>query len=161
MVKTDRADKSGAQVKSHKIYFAGSITAGRGDQPIYEAIVDELRKYGTISTELIGSPNLLEAGETMSDSAIHDRDVAWLLASDCVVAEVTNPSLGVGYEIGLSTQAKIPVLCLYRALPDRRLSAMIAGCKLVQVNRYSDIVEVPTLLAEFFESLSLSESTTP
>ncbi|CAN5592246.1 nucleoside 2-deoxyribosyltransferase [soil metagenome] len=142
-------------LQTHKIYFAGSITAGRGDQPIYEQIVDELRKYGTISTELIGSPNLLSAGETMSDSDIHDRDVAWLMASDCLVAEVTNPSLGVGYEIALATQANIPVLCLYRAVPERRLSAMIAGCKLVQVNRYSDIGEVPTLLAEFFASLDV------
>lgn len=140
--------------KNFKIYFAGSITAGRGDQPIYEQIVDELRKYGTISTELIGSPNLLATGETMSDKAIHDRDVAWLMASDCVVAEVTNPSLGVGYEIGLATQARIPVLCLYRALPERRLSAMIAGCNLVQVNRYSEMGEVPLLLAQFFQSLS-------
>jgi nucleoside 2-deoxyribosyltransferase len=143
------------QVPMLKIYFAGSITAGRADQPIYEQIVDELRKYGTIATELIGSPNLLDKGETMSDKAIHDRDVAWLLASDCVVAEVTNPSLGVGYEIGLATQAKIPVLCLYRALPGRRLSAMIAGCNFVQVNRYSDIAQVAPLLAEFFQSLSL------
>lgn len=145
--------------KNLKIYFAGSITAGRGDQPIYEQIVDELRKYGTISTELIGSPNLLATGEAMSDKAIHDRDVAWLMASDCVVAEVTNPSLGVGYEIGLATQARIPVLCLYRALPERRLSAMIAGCNLVQVNRYSEIGEVPLLLAQFFQSLSLPQST--
>ncbi len=111
---------------------------------------------GSIAPELIGSPNLLDEGETMSDKAIHDRDVAWLMASDCVVAEVTNPSLGVGYEIGLASQAKIPVLCLYRALPDRRLSAMIAGCDLVQVNCYSDIVQVAPLLAEFFQSLSLS-----
>jgi len=141
-----------------KIYFAGSITAGRGDQPIYEQIIDELRKYGTISTELIGSPNLLVGGETISDQSIHDRDVAWLLASDCVVAEVTNPSLGVGYEIGLATQAKIPVLCLYRPLPERRLSAMIAGCNLVQVNRYSDVAEVAPVLAEFFKSMAREES---
>jgi len=116
------------------------------------------RKYGTIATELIGSPNLLDEGETLSDKAIHDRDVAWLLASDCVVAEVTNPSLGVGYEIGLATKTKIPVLCLYRAVPDRRLSAMIAGCNLVQVNSYGDVAEVAPLLAEFFQSLRVRNS---
>lgn len=116
------------------------------------------RKYGTIATELIGSPSLLDEGETLSDKAIHDRDVAWLLASDCVVAEVTNPSLGVGYEIGLATKTKIPVLCLYRAVPDRRLSAMIAGCNLVQVNSYGDVAEVAPLLAEFFQSLRVRNS---
>ena len=36
----------------------------------------------------------------LSDKQIHDRDMKWLLESDLIVAEVTNPSLGVGYEIG-------------------------------------------------------------
>ena len=31
-----------------------------------------------------------------------------------IVAEVTQPSLGVGYEIGRAVDMKKPILCLYR-----------------------------------------------
>ncbi len=34
--------------------------------------------------------------------------------SDIIVAEVTQPSLGVGYELGRAVAMKKPILCLYR-----------------------------------------------
>ncbi len=36
-----------------------------------------------------------------------------------VVAEVTQPSLGVGYEIGRAVAMGKPILCLYRPSPDK------------------------------------------
>ena len=138
-----------------KIYFAGSISAGREDQPLYEKIVALLKEYGTVATELIGSPNLRASGEHLSDKEIHDRDMEWLLQSECVVAEVTHPSLGVGYEIARACAAGIPVLALFRTQSDRRLSAMIAGCDGVVVNCYTEIDQVKPLLIGFFASRGL------
>ena len=84
-----------------KIYFAGSIRGGRDDAKIYSQIIEFLQEYGQVLTEHIGKINLNTKGEsTLSDKQIHDRDMKWLLDSDLMVAEVTNPSLGVGYEIG-------------------------------------------------------------
>ncbi|KAB0337781.1 hypothetical protein FD755_025470, partial [Muntiacus reevesi] len=48
------------------------------------------------------------------DRLIHDRDLAWLQQADAVVAEVTQPSLGVGYELGRAVALHKPVLCLFR-----------------------------------------------
>lgn len=142
--------------KQYKIYFAASISAGRGDQPIYEHIVAELKKYGSVATEIIGSPNLLASGEgSLTDTEVHDRDVAWLTESDCIVAEVTTPSLGVGYEISLATSMKKPALCLYRPSAERKLSSMIAGCGGVQVQNYSQVEEIPALLQKFFSGALL------
>jgi hypothetical protein len=132
-----------------KIYFAASISAGRDDQPVYELMVAELARYGTVLTELIGSVNLTADGEALSDRAIHDRDVDWLLASDCVVAEVTTPSLGVGYEIARALAAGIAVLCFHRPASGRRLSAMIAGAPGVKVVEYDTFAEVREPLADF------------
>ena len=36
-----------------------------------------------------------------------------------IVAEVTQPSLGVGYEIGRAYAMKKPILCLYRPQPEK------------------------------------------
>ena len=96
-----------------KIYFAGSIRGGRNDAEIYSQIIEFLQGYGQVLTEHVGKKNLNQMGETtLSDKQIHDRDMNWLLKSDLMVAEVTNPSLGVGYEIGRAIEANKKIICL-------------------------------------------------
>ena len=122
-----------------KIYFAGSIRAGRDDVELYQKIIEQIRRYGEVLTEHVGDYSLSVAGQKqLPDTYIHDRDLAWLLSADLVVAEVTNPSLGVGYEIGTAMQRQIPVIALYRDHEGRQLSAMIAGCTGVQVIHYEE-----------------------
>ena len=60
-----------------------------------------LRKWGTVLTEDVGQAHSPETDASIDDKWIHDRDVEWLHQADVVVAEVTQPSLGVGYEIGI------------------------------------------------------------
>lgn len=122
-----------------KIYFAGSIRGGREDQARYEAIVSLLGEYGEVLTEHVAEASLTDKGEDgPSDRFIHDRDMAWLNEAQAIVAEVTTPSLGVGYEIGRAVETGKPVLCLFRADSGRVLSAMIAGCPQIQVLHYTD-----------------------
>jgi len=61
------------------------------------------------------------------DDFLYNRDLAWLEVADCLVAEVTFPSLGVGYEIGAALrEQKVPVLALYQKSAPK-LSAMLKG----------------------------------
>jgi 2'-deoxynucleoside 5'-phosphate N-hydrolase len=129
-----------------KIYFAGSIRAGRDDAGIYKTMITWLQSFGKVLTEHVGDPALSERG---GDRYIHDRDMAWLSSCDLVVAEVTTPSLGVGYELGWATVLKKPVLCLHRSLPERLLSAMIAGSPWIQTAAYSSMDEAKTIVEEF------------
>jgi hypothetical protein len=119
------------------IYFAGSIRGGRDDQNVYAAIIALLRRYGKVVTEHVGDANVNLGGENAPDCDIHDRDLDWLRSADVLVAEVTAPSLGVGYEIGRAVEWGMPVLCLYRPSQDRKLSAMIAGCKALTLHEYA------------------------
>ncbi|EPY76686.1 deoxyribonucleoside 5-monophosphate N-glycosidase [Camelus ferus] len=45
-----------------------------------------------------------------SDRLIHERDLAWLQQADVVVAEVTQPSLGVGYKLGQAVALKLSAM---------------------------------------------------
>ena len=128
------------------IYFASSISGGRGDQAIYQQIIELLRSHGTVLTEHFGDPALTDAGESLDDRFIHDRDIAWLRQADVLVAEVTTPSLGVGYEIGRALEWGKRVVCLYRPSEGRRLSGMIAGCDALEVYRYHDAAQLPSIL---------------
>ncbi|HQM46868.1 MAG TPA: nucleoside 2-deoxyribosyltransferase, partial [Smithellaceae bacterium] len=95
-----------------KIYFAGSIRGGRNDVQIYQTLITWLGKYGEVLTEHVGNPALSIVGDDgPNDRFIHDRDMAWLKSCNIVVAEVTVPSLGVGYELGWATALKKSVLC--------------------------------------------------
>ncbi|CAI9532062.1 unnamed protein product [Staurois parvus] len=86
------------------------------------------------------------------DKFIHDRDVKWLQQADVVVAEVTQPSLGVGYELGRAVAMNKKILCLFRPSSGRVLSAMIRGAHdghSVLVRDYKP-EEMEGMLSEYF-----------
>ena len=132
------------------IYFAGSISGGRGDQAIYQQIVDLLKAHGTVMTEHFASATLTSAGENLSDRAIHDRDIEWLRKADVLVAEVTTPSLGVGYEIGRAVEWGKRIICLHRPSAGRRLSGMIAGSQGVETHEYASADDLGSLFPKLF-----------
>jgi len=135
-----------------KIYFAGSIRGGRGDAPVYESMIAYLSDFGEVLTEHVGDISLLENGDDGPDDRyIHDRDMAWLSRCDFVVAEVSTPSLGVGYELGYAVAMKKPVLCLHRSESERLLSAMIAGSPGIQTAVYDSIEEAKKILESFLK----------
>ena len=138
-----------------KIYFAGSIRGGREDQARYHAILALLREHGEVLTEHVADASLSDKGEDgPNDRYIHDRDLAWLNEAHAVVAEVTTPSLGVGYEIGRAVEARKPILCLFRTDSGRILSAMIAGCPQIQVLPYTEPVALREPLRAFLQMLA-------
>lgn len=136
-----------------KIYFCGSIRGGRQDADLYMRIINQLKAYGEVLTEHVGYISLEET-EKIPDKTIHDRDVEWLEKSDVVVAEVTQPSLGVGYEIGRAVAMNKRILCLYRPTTGKSLSAMIRGAhngSNIEVKNYEE-ADVPEILKTFFGS---------
>jgi hypothetical protein len=134
------------------IYFAGSIRGGRDDRAIYAEIITLLREHGTVVTEHVGDANVSLGGENAPDQEIHDRDIAWLRSADLMVAEVTAPSLGVGYEIGRAVEWGKRIVCLYRPVEGRRLSGMIGGCPGIDVREYTDVAQLRSILKDALQS---------
>ena len=134
-----------------RLYFAGSIRGGRDDEDRYAVLIEALAARGAVLTEHIADPDGIDAGRT--DEEIYERDVAWLRSSDAVIAEVTTPSLGVGYELGLAEALGIPVLCLFRTGAGKRLSAMVAGNERFSVARYTTLDEAVAAIDDFLTLL--------
>ncbi|XP_004379618.1 2'-deoxynucleoside 5'-phosphate N-hydrolase 1 [Trichechus manatus latirostris] len=138
------------------LYFCGSIRGGREDRAMYERIVSRLRRFGAVLTEHVAAADLGARGEEAAggDRLIHERDMAWLQQADVVVAEVTQPSLGVGYELGRAMALNKRILCLFRPQSGRVLSAMIRGAadgSRFQVWDYEE-AEVEAMLDRYFEA---------
>lgn len=137
-----------------KIYFAGSIRGGREHIEFYKKIINYLGKYGEVLTEHVADDKITENGENkLTDSSIFKRDLDWLTSSDVVVAEVSNPSLGVGFEIAKAVDLKKKILCLYKTQVNKRLSAMIVGCPEVRIKEYVELGEVMAEIDDYMIAL--------
>ena len=118
---------------------------------------EELRKIPDIIEELgmavisrhQTSERFMEIESGLTDKAIHDRDYRWLKGADMVIAEITNPSLGVGAEIADVVNLGIPVLCVYKRDYEHQISAYIRGKAGVVCRVYSDHDELKEVIREF------------
>jgi 2'-deoxynucleoside 5'-phosphate N-hydrolase len=134
------------------IYFCGSIRGGRDLAPVYKRLIEMLGTYGRVLTEHLGSDEKIEQKDRiLKETEIHDRDMRWITDSDVLVAEVTIPSLGVGYEIGRAVEMHKPVLCLFHEGSEYTLSAMIAGSDLVDIKYYESLKEADQLFKKYFK----------
>lgn len=108
------------------IYFACSLTGGRECEEVYGKIVDHLISRGhVVPTEHLARPEVMELEVVVDPEDVYHRDVEWIGECDAVVAEVSTPSHGVGYEIAYALSLGKPVLCCYRrGVP---VSKMITG----------------------------------
>ena len=132
------------------IYFSGSIRGGRNDVDIYQKIISHLKTFGNVLTEHIGDNSLESDGENIkSNKEIHDRDLELLQESDIIIAEVTNPSLGVGYEIAKAIQYQKKIICIYRKVPDKKISAMILGSNDLTCIEYNNMESLKITLNSY------------
>jgi nucleoside 2-deoxyribosyltransferase len=108
------------------LYFSCSLTGGRNDQPAYAAMVAYLQTLGhrVLTAHLAYESAMADDGE-QTPEAVFDRDTAWLRRCDAVVAEVSTPSHGVGFEVAYALERGKPVLCLARE--GVRVSKMLTG----------------------------------
>lgn len=123
-----------------KIYFAGSIRGGREKVQDYIKIVNELKKYGKVLTEHVANPDLSASGEDMTPQEIYERDRKWLEECDIVFAEISLPSLGVGYEIAYAEKLGKKVICMYEQ--NKNVSGMIRGNKNFEMITYTKVDEL-------------------
>lgn len=133
-----------------KIYFACSITGGREYEKTYQAITRFLLDEGyEVPTAHLAESNILDLERIVRPSDVYARDVNWIRTSDILLAEVSVPSHGVGYEIGYALNLRKPVLCLYHN--DRAVSKMITGNpnSLLTINAYQDITEALAKINKF------------
>ncbi|MCA9333043.1 nucleoside 2-deoxyribosyltransferase [Candidatus Saccharibacteria bacterium] len=134
-----------------KVYFACSIAGGRDHAHVYSDIVTYIKASGgNVLSELFADKKLSdEVGMNMDPKFVWNRDTNWVKEADCIIAEVTQPSLGVGYELGIAEILKTPVLALFDETSGRRLSPMVSGNPHVKVVRYTNISDTKRVIEEF------------
>lgn len=96
-----------------KIYFAGAISAGRERQPLYAEMVHFLETLGAeVLSAHVARADVLAHEAKLPAEEIFNRDLQCIERCDGMIAEVSRPSLGVGYEIATALSLWRPTLCL-------------------------------------------------
>ncbi len=108
------------------IYFACSITGGREFETVYQQLVSALLADGhELPTAHLAESNVMHMEQIIGADEVYARDIQWIRGCDVLIAEVSVPSHGVGYEIAYALNLGKPVLCLSQQ--GRKVSKMITG----------------------------------
>lgn len=136
------------------LYFACAVTGGREYEPVYQALIRALLADGhEIPTAHLADSGVVDLETRVSAKDVYARDVTWILAAEALIAEVSAPSHGVGYEIGYALHAGKRVLCL--AQNQRTVSKMITGNPdpNLALYAYTDTADAIRAAREFIQSL--------
>lgn len=142
------------------VYFACSITGGRSDEGTYQQLVAALLDRGfEVPTAHIADSGVEEMDARENPLDIYQRDVDWIGDCDLLIAEVSTPSHGVGYEIGYALGLNKPVLCLYHE--ERTVSKMISGNPdpLLTVRSYPSLEEALELMGSYLDAMAAQTGT--
>ena len=141
------------------IYFSCSLTGGRNDEAIYSVIVNHLLALGhEVPTAHLAHPEVMNLEQIVDPDDVYNRDINWIQTCDAVVAEVTTPSHGVGYEIAIALSLGKPVLCCCRQ--GVTVSKMLTGNDSpgLVVRTYIDEVEALVIVDDFLDQHVMSRS---
>ena len=139
-----------------KVYFSCSISGGRDHAHVHQDIIAYIKATGAhVLSELFADSSLAAHIGTTPDLSAQEtwqRDVDWLQEADAIIAEVTQPSFGVGYEIAKAEDLGKPILILFFAESGRRLSPMLRGNPKLKLFEYSDIKQSKNIIKDFLNN---------
>jgi nucleoside 2-deoxyribosyltransferase len=125
-----------------KIYFSGSIYGGRQKLDTYKKLIKKLGEFGEVLNPEVADDKILEEEEKIEDCEIFQNLENELKISDFIFAELTVPSLGVGYELGYADKCGKKIIGIYDKNITPLVSTMIRGNKRIKIIPYTNINEI-------------------
>lgn len=111
------------------VYFTASTTNDGKFKKNYQRLIDLIKKTKNhlLSGEQIVNEETLELDKKLSKEQIFKREKTLIDKADCIIAEVSQPSLGVGGQIVYALVNNKPVLGLVFENGEDKISPMIEG----------------------------------
>ena len=125
-----------------KIYISGSIYGGTQKIETYKILIKELEKYGEVLDKQVADENTIANEAFQTDEEIYTDLEEKLKIADIIFAEVSIPSLGVGYELGFADKLNKKIIAIYDQNYTEKVSTMIRGNKRIELILYKNIKEI-------------------
>ena len=138
------------------------MAGDRSSIVIAKAVVEVLEAQGhVVLTKHLVRDNAWDADRLITPQQVYERDMRWLEECDCLMAEVSGSSFGLGFETGylLGASNKDTVL-FYMREAEKKISLLITGnthsrCTLVP---YGDVEEVKAFISSRFAQPTREQS---
>ena len=151
------------KISAMKVYFACSMRGGYQNTGLVnlKKLTDILQEAGfDVLTTHTTEDGSIEKEKSLDTTHIYERDYRWIKECDFMVAEISNPSLGVGSEISDAITLKKPVITMF-SIDELKVSAYILGklkktenCRYSKYDNENDFIEI---IKEFSKTVSLKE----
>jgi nucleoside 2-deoxyribosyltransferase len=135
------------------IYCAGPIRGNDTYKNSFKKIIEFVEGLG--NTVLSEFSDKFSSTIPLTEKQIYKRDLKWIDGSKCMIAEISGPSLGVGFELSYAIfQRKLPVLALHNS-EVQQISAMIVGCDspLLTIQKYRDDEDMKNLIKAYLTKI--------
>lgn len=133
------------------VYCAGAI---KGDSSYRESYLDVINIVKDNGHSALSELNPeFKSAFPLNEKQVFQRDIKWIEKSSLMIAEISGPSLGVGFEIAYALYMReIPVLALYDSEVEM-VSAMITGgdSELLYVMPYHNKKELEEIVKNFLK----------
>lgn len=133
------------------VYCAGAIKGDSSYRESYQEVINIVKQEGHTALSEV-NPDF-QSNFPLNIKQVFQRDIKWIEKSNLMIAEISGPSLGVGFEISYGLYVReIPVLALYDAEVEK-VSAMITGCdsELLYVKSYTNSQELGEIIKSFLK----------
>ena len=134
-----------------KVYISGSIYGGRQKVENYKAIIKKIEEFAEVLNKNIIDDDVIEKETFQKDNEIFEDLENKMREADFIIAEVTVPSLGVGYEIGFSDMIGKKIIAIYDLNDIEKVSTMIRGNERIKLIGYHKIEEITDNLERLLE----------
>jgi len=130
-----------------KIYLAAPMLGVRDALPTVRRVAEALEAAGHEILTRHVLDDVLDIARGMTPGEVYERDVKLMEEADVCVAEISYPSLGVGFEIAYALLRGKPVIALCRRDRLEKTSALIRGIhglrfKIIPYSTASEAVEL-------------------
>lgn len=134
-----------------KVYVSGSIYGGRQKVEVYKKLIAKLETFSEVLNRNIIEDDVIEKEARVSDNDTFVDLENKMREADILLAEVTVPSLGVGYEIGFCDMIGKKIVAIYDKNDIEKVSTMIRGNERVKLIPYTDIEQIVENLEEILK----------
>ena len=134
-----------------KVYISGSIYGGRQKVENYKEKKKKIEEFAEVLNKNIIDDDVIEKETFQKDNEIFEDLENKMREADFILADVTVPSLGVGYEIGFSDMIGKKIIAIYDLNDIEKVSTMIRGNERIKLIGYHKIEEITDNLERLLE----------
>ena len=131
--------------KIRVVYAASRIQSVNNNPQNLKSLVKICQSLGLKTTSGLWNVNIKSEER---NRLVFEGDKKLIDSADATIADVSSPSLGVGWELAYSQSKRLPILAV-ASIKSKNISAMILGNPYISFKRYKSLKDLKNIIKEW------------